>query len=120
MYFIALASDYDGTLAQDGKVEPATREALALLKQSGRKLVLVTGRELPELQEVFPELDLFTLVVAENGGLLYEPPTRRQTMLGPEPPAAFIERLKERRVCPLSIGRCIVATREPNEKIVME
>jgi HAD superfamily hydrolase (TIGR01484 family) len=120
MYFIALASDYDGTLAQDGKVDPATLEALDLLKQSGRKLVLVTGRELPELQEVFSELDRFALVVAENGGLLYEPAIQRQTVLGPEPPAAFIERLKARRVSPLSIGRCIVATREPNEKIVLE
>ncbi len=120
MYFIALASDYDGTLAEDGRVAPATLEALDLLKQSGRKLVLVTGRELPDLQEVFPELDRFTLVVAENGGLLYEPASQRQTVLGPAPPVAFIERLKERRVSPLSIGRCIVATWEPNEQIVLE
>jgi HAD superfamily hydrolase (TIGR01484 family) len=120
MYFIALASDYDGTLAEDGRVAPATVEALDLLKQSGRKLILVTGRELPDLQEVFPELDRFALVVAENGALLYEPATETQTVLGPEPPVAFIERLKERRVSPLSIGRCIVATREPNEQIVLE
>jgi hydroxymethylpyrimidine pyrophosphatase-like HAD family hydrolase len=120
MYFIALASDYDGTLAEDGRVAPATLEALGLLQQSGRKLVLVTGRELPDLQQVFPELDRFALVVAENGALLYEPANRTPTALGPEPPAAFIERLRERGVSPLSIGRCIVATREPNEKIVLE
>jgi len=54
MYFMALASDYDGTLAEDGRVAPATLEALDLLRQSGRKLILVTGRELPDLQEVFP------------------------------------------------------------------
>ena len=120
MYFIALASDYDGTLAEDGRVAPATLEALDLLKQSGRKLILVTGRELPDLQKVFPALDRFSLVVAENGALLYEPATETQTLLGPEPPVAFIERLKERRVSPLSIGRCIVATVEPNEKIVLE
>src|SRR6266481_4468234 len=120
MYFMALASDYDGTLAEDGRVAPAALEALDLLRQSGRKLVLVTGRELPDLQEVFPELDRFTLVVAENGGLLYEPASQRQTVLGPAPPVAFIERLKERRVSPLSIGRCIVATWEPNEQIVLE
>jgi len=120
MYFLALASDYDGTLAEDGRVAPATLGALDLLKQSGRKLILITGRELPDLQEVFPELDRFALVVAENGALLYEPASQTQTVLGPEPPVAFIERLKERRVSPLSIGRCIVATREPNEKIVLE
>jgi HAD superfamily hydrolase (TIGR01484 family) len=120
MYFIALASDYDGTLAQDGRVSPSTLEALDRLKQSGRKLVLVTGRELPDLQKVFPELQRFALVVAENGALLYEPATQNQTLLGPEPPVAFIERLKERGVSPLSVGRCIVATREPNEKVVLE
>jgi hydroxymethylpyrimidine pyrophosphatase-like HAD family hydrolase len=120
MYFLALASDYDGTLAEDGRVAPATLEALDLLKQSGRKLILVTGREFPDLQEVFPELDRFALVVAENGALLYEPATETQTALGPEPPVAFIERLKERCVSPLSIGRCIVATCEPNEQIVLE
>jgi hydroxymethylpyrimidine pyrophosphatase-like HAD family hydrolase len=120
MYFIALASDYDGTLAEDGRVAPATLEALDLLQQSGRKLILVTGRELPDLQEVFPELDRFALVVAENGALLYEPASQTQTVLGPVPPTAFIERLKERRVSPLSIGRCIVATCEPNERIVLE
>src|ERR1700736_1551035 len=120
MYFIALASDYDGTLAEDGRVAPATLKALDLLKQSGRKLILVTGRELPDLQEVFPELDRFALVVAENGALLYEPASRTQTVLGPVSPTAFIERLKERRVSPLSIGRCIVATLEPNEQIVLE
>ena len=120
MYFMALASDYDGTLAEDGRVAPATLEALDLLRQSGRKLILVTGRELPDLQEVFPQLDRFALVVAENGALLYEPATETPTLLGPEPPVPFIERLKERRVSPLSIGRCIVATREPNEQIVLE
>ncbi len=120
MYFMALASDYDGTLAEDGRVAPATLEALDLLRQSGRKLILVTGRELPDLQEVFPQLDRFALVVAENGALLYEPATETPTLLGPEPPVPFIERLKERRVSPLSIGRCIVATLEPNEKIVLE
>src|SRR5437899_10760021 len=98
MYFMALASDYDGTLAEDGRVAPGTLEALDLLRQSGRKLILVTGRELPALQKVFPELDRFALVVAVNGALLYEPATQTQTVLGPEPPVAFIDRLKERRV----------------------
>src|SRR5438876_11859324 len=92
MYFIALASDYDGTLAHDGRVARATLEALDRLTQSGRKLVLVTGRELPDLQKVFPELDRCALIVAENGALLYEPASRTQTLLGPEPPMAFIER----------------------------
>src|ERR1700730_10182220 len=43
MYFVALATDYDGTIAEDGIVAEATREALCDLKRSGRKLLLVTG-----------------------------------------------------------------------------
>ena len=56
MYFVALATDYDGTIAEDGVVAEATLEALRELKQSGRKLLLVTGRQLPDLKRFFPRL----------------------------------------------------------------
>jgi len=49
MHYLALATDYDGTLAEDGKVRPEVVASLVCLKASGRKLVLVTGRELPAL-----------------------------------------------------------------------
>ena len=68
MRYHVLATDYDGTLAHNGRVDRPTVEALRRIKESGRKLVLVTGRELDELLDVFPELDLFHRVVAENGG----------------------------------------------------
>ena len=58
MRYLALASDYDGTLAKDGEVDELTIRALERLVQSGRKLILVTGRELPDLQSVFSRLDL--------------------------------------------------------------
>jgi hydroxymethylpyrimidine pyrophosphatase-like HAD family hydrolase len=119
MNFVALASDYDGTLAEDGRVAPSTIAALWALRQSGRKLILVTGRVLPELRQVFAELELCDLVVAENGALLYEPATGTERPLGAPPPAGFIEWLKERNVSPLSTGCSIVATREPNEKLVL-
>ena len=48
MYFLALASDYDGTLAHDGIVGEASLRALRRLKESGRRVILVTGRELDE------------------------------------------------------------------------
>ena len=120
MHFVALATDYDGTLAEDGRVAPSTIEALKALRRSGRRLLLVTGRELPDLQRVFPEIELCNLVVAENGALLYEPATKTETALGPAPPAAFLEWLERRRVSPLSVGRSIVATWEPNEKIILQ
>ena len=50
MFFIALATDYDGTLAEDGRVTKSTLSALEKFKKTGRKLILVTGRELPDLK----------------------------------------------------------------------
>ena len=119
MYFVALATDYDGTIAEDGVVAEVTLEALRELKQSGRKLLLVTGRQLPDLKKVLPGIALFDLVVAENGGLLFDPKTREETLLAPEPPQAFLDRLQAREV-PVSAGRCIVATWEPHQNSVLE
>ena len=76
MRYLVLATDYDGTLAQDGAVDAAACDALARLAATGRKLILVTGRELGELESVFPHLELFDRVVAENGALLLAPSTR--------------------------------------------
>jgi HAD superfamily hydrolase (TIGR01484 family) len=56
MYFVALATDYDGTLARQGNVDAATKEALREVRRSGRKLILVTGRDLPDLKRVFAEV----------------------------------------------------------------
>ena len=120
MYFLALATDYDGTLAQDGVVDPDTVAAIRRLKNTGRRLILVTGRELPDLQRAFPEVAGCDLIVAENGALLYEPGTGRETVLAPAPPEAFVARLRERGVQPLSVGRSIVATWEPMQDIVLE
>jgi hydroxymethylpyrimidine pyrophosphatase-like HAD family hydrolase len=120
MYFVALATDYDGTLAKHGKVDGATIEALQEVKASGRKLILVTGRDLPDLQRVFPELDLFDLVVAENGALLFNPARKEETPLCEAPSPEFVARLQELGVSPLSVGRTIVATWEPNEKAVLQ
>ena len=120
MFFVALAVDYDGTLAHNGYVAPETVEALRQVRASGRKLILVTGRELPDLEHVFPEIEVFDLVVAENGALLFDPVKREETLLEEPPPAAFVDRLRTLGVSPLSVGRCIVATWEPNEKLVLE
>jgi phosphoglycolate phosphatase (TIGR01487 family) len=116
--FAALATDYDGTLAQDGRVSAATLEALARFKARGGKIVLVTGRVLSELEDVFPQVGICDLVVAENGGLLFWPATGEVRLLAPPPPAAFAEKLASLGADPLSVGRCIVATRTPHDEAV--
>jgi hydroxymethylpyrimidine pyrophosphatase-like HAD family hydrolase len=115
-----LACDYDGTLAADGQIGDSTLAALDRLRASGRKLILVTGRQLPDLREVFPGLDLFDRVVAENGALLYCPSDRTERVLAEPPPPEFAAALRRRNVAPLATGRVIVATWEPQERAVLE
>src|SRR5215813_2808909 len=103
MRYLALAVDYDGTLAQDGIVAPPTLTALERVAASGRKLILVTGRELAELLGIFPRIDLFDRVVAENGALLYRPASKESELLAHAPPEAFVMELERRGVAPLSV-----------------
>lgn len=120
MRYLALACDYDGTLAHDGRVAPETIAALNRVRVSGRHLILVTGRELSEILGIFPEIKLFERVVAENGALLYRPATGDEVPLGPAPPERFVAELVKRGVSPISVGKTIVATREPHEKTALE
>jgi hydroxymethylpyrimidine pyrophosphatase-like HAD family hydrolase len=119
MRYFALATDYDGTLAADGSVAPQIWAALERLRASGRRAILVTGRELEDLKRVCPRLELFDRVVAENGALLYRPQTREELTLAQPPPRALAERLRSRAV-PISTGRVMVATREPHEVEALE
>ena len=120
MRYHVLACDYDGTLATRGQVDAGTLASLDRLRGSGRKLILVTGRQLPDLMEVFPRLDLFDRVVAENGALLYTPSDRTERTLAEPPPEAFVTALRRREVRPLGVGRVIVATWRPEESAVLE
>ncbi len=120
MHYLVLATDYDGTLAHDGLVDEPTVKALERFRQSGRKLILVTGRELPDLEHVFPRLELFDLVVAENGAVLFRPAGRAKYVLAQSPPPEFIEDLRRRGVDGLSAGDVIVATWHPHEGAVLE
>jgi hydroxymethylpyrimidine pyrophosphatase-like HAD family hydrolase len=120
MQYHILATDYDGTLATHGHVGEETLSALGRLLATGRRLVMVTGRELPELLTVFPHTHLFEWIVAENGALLYRPSTQEERLLCDPPSDAFVAALKLRGVAPMSVGRVIVATWEPHEQAVLE
>lgn len=120
MRYRALAADYDGTLAHDGGLDEHTAGALGRLKGSGRRLIMVTGRDLGELLRVCPKVGLFDLVVAENGGLLYDPDSGETTVLADPPPESFIDRLRSRGVSSLAVGRVVVATWEPHLDAVRE
>ena len=120
MRFMTLATDYDGTLASEGRVAEETWESVRRLRASGRKLILVTGRELEDLRNVCPNLELFDRVVAENGGLLYRPAKREQQLLAPHPPKEFVKALRQRGVAHLSVGQTILASVRPYETVVIQ
>ena len=120
MRYLALATDYDGTLAHHGEVDSQTVEALRRLAGSRRKLILVTGRQVDDLIRVFPELPIFDRVVAENGAVVYRPRERELRLLAERPADAFILALKDRGVDPLFVGHVVVATVEPNEKLALD
>jgi HAD superfamily hydrolase (TIGR01484 family) len=120
MRYFALACDYDGTLAEHGHVTDATVAALERLRGSGRKLLLVSGRQLDDLSAIFPQIHLFDAVVAENGAVLYDAVTRDAQSLVNPPPEELVQELRRRGVDPLSTGRAIVATWEPHEQTVLQ
>ena len=119
MRYLALATDYDGTLASHGAVAAETIGALRRLAATGRELILVTGRRIDDLVRVFPEVAIFDRVVAENGPVVYRPQTRETRLLSNPPPAAFVEELRQRGVQPLTVGQVFVATEQPNDDVVL-
>jgi hydroxymethylpyrimidine pyrophosphatase-like HAD family hydrolase len=114
-----LACDYDGTLAANGQVDPRVLERLHRLRDTGRRLVLVTGRHLEDLLALFPEVVLFDRVVAENGAVVYDPDSREETALAGALPAAFTDALHRAGIAPLRVGRVIVSTWQPHETTVL-
>jgi phosphoglycolate phosphatase (TIGR01487 family) len=120
MRYVALASDYDGTLAHHGMVNDETAAAVQKLRQSGRKFILVTGRMLEDLETVFGHFDLADRIVAENGAVMYTPSTREKAVLAAPPQPGFVDALRRRGVHPIGVGDAIVATWHPNETIVLE
>jgi hydroxymethylpyrimidine pyrophosphatase-like HAD family hydrolase/energy-coupling factor transporter ATP-binding protein EcfA2 len=120
MRYLALAVDFDGTAASDDRLSSAAEQALKRLPGSGRHAILVTGRRLDVLRRVCPDLRLFDLIVAENGGVLFDPRRCEEMLLAPPPPQRFVQRLAELGVEPLDVGRVLISTREQHRNTIYE
>lgn len=119
MHYFALACDFDQTLANMGIVADSTLAAMERLLASGRKLLLVTGRQLDDLKRIFPQFTMFERIVAENGAVLFRPSTGETKLLAEQPPQAFIDALYQHGVSPLSMGSVIVDSREPEDAKIL-
>jgi hydroxymethylpyrimidine pyrophosphatase-like HAD family hydrolase len=118
MRYLALAADYDGTIAADGLVDERTVASLRRARDSGLRLVLVTGRELTDLSAIFSEMKLFHRVVAENGAILFDPSTDTVQALAPPAPRSLLEALTAQRI-PFFVGGSIIATEEQHESTLV-
>jgi len=120
MRYHALAADYDGTLASDDRISDEVAHGLERLRASGRRIILITGRRLHDLLAVCSCIRLFDLVVAENGGLLYDPASGEETRLGPPPLKWLVRGLEARGVAPLEIGQVVVGTNAAHRSTVQD
>ncbi|MBV8590900.1 MAG: hypothetical protein JO212_12750 [Acetobacteraceae bacterium] len=64
MHYLARATDYDGTIADEGVVDTLTLAALERSRGADRRLILVTGRDLTDVQQVMQRAHL--LLRAKN------------------------------------------------------
>lgn len=107
MRFSVLALDYDGTIAEDGKLNEQVRAAIEEVRARGIVVMLVTGRILSDLQRVLGDLRLFDAVVAENGAVLAQPASGRSVVLGQPASPDFLSELARRGIGAIS-GECVI------------
>jgi hydroxymethylpyrimidine pyrophosphatase-like HAD family hydrolase len=119
MRYLALATDYDGTIATAGRVPPSTRAALERWRQTGRALVLVTGRELDDVRRACQGLELFDRVVAENGAVLHRPAGGEVRLLSEPVPDALLVALR-RRWMSYGVGRAVIGAWRGHADTVLE
>jgi len=119
VFFKALACDYDGTLASEDRIGPAVRQALGRARKAGLRVILVTRRTFFELTRVCDCLELFDVVIAENGAVLYYPGSAMIRDQGPPVPGRLLAEL-DRRGISYQVGRVIVGTARGDEGAVTE
>ena len=119
MRYLALVTDYDGTLATGGNVSGATLAAVQKLRAAGRHVILATGRRLDDLLAICPFVETFSYVVAENGAVVYEPRSRETTFMAEPLSDRFINAVKDAKI-PVEIGAIILATHVPHQAKILE
>ena len=113
-----LAVDYDGTLAEDGRPSPEALRAIATVRTRGVRTVLVTGRILGELQQVFPEVaQYFDGLVVENGAVVVV--ADRRSQIAPSIDGALLDTLTDAGISARR-GDVIVAASGSTEHAVLD
>ncbi len=116
MYRRVMAFDFDGTLAEDGKVPPELETALEQCRASGHALFLVTGRRF-ETVPLGRLGELLTGIVWENGAVLVHCASGEIYLPFGQVHPRMLKALEEAEV-PFERGMAIAATWSPHDKVV--
>ena len=115
----AVASDYDGTLAYARRPTDEVLEALAALRASGVRVILVTGRVHWHLEADFAEVDAcFDALVLENGAVVQRAGRELERLAPPVP--RELARLLEARGLPVHEGEVLLALPAVHEPLVVQ
>jgi hydroxymethylpyrimidine pyrophosphatase-like HAD family hydrolase len=107
MKVLAIALDYDGTIAQSNRLDNDVRRAIAQLRARDLVVLLVTGRRLEDLKQVAGDLHFVDAVIVENGAVIAFPESGYERVLGQPPPAALLEDLRREGVA-YAVGQCVI------------
>lgn len=109
MYCRAIACDFDGTCATDGKLAPEAAAALGQARAQGIVTLLVTGRVLQDIQACCADLSMFDAIVAENGAVVWVRAGDRTLYLGAPASEHFLGALRAHGI-PFHTGAIILGT----------
>jgi len=116
VYRRVMAFDFDGTLAEEGKVPPELESALEQCRASGHALFLVTGRRF-ETVSLGRLGEFFTGVVWENGAVLAHTASGEIYLPFGQLSAHLLKALEEAAI-PFERGLAIAATWAPHAQEV--
>jgi hydroxymethylpyrimidine pyrophosphatase-like HAD family hydrolase len=107
MKFLAIALDYDGTIASHDILDAKVREAIAEIRAKNIVVLIVTGRVMDDLRRVAGDLHFVDGVVAENGAVVEFTDSGYSRAFAPPPLPAFLAALQKQGI-PFETGQAIV------------
>jgi hypothetical protein len=117
MHISAIATDFDGTVSQEDRLHPEMSRVLRRWRGAGHLAILVSGRPFDFLHQLQDREQLFDLIVAENGAVLYNPRTDEMRLPFGQVPYDLLDTLARSGV-PLWRGVAIAGTRLPYDDAV--
>ena len=73
-----IVTDLDGTLLNhESKISPQNVESLKMAQEKGVEVIVATGRNYPDVIEIFKDTGLKTWIIAANGATIHDPEGNR-------------------------------------------